>query len=91
MTGSAGCWRWWRAILACLAIGIDEDTAAIIDDQGVIEVIGRHSITIVDGSDIFSDIFQVKAYGEITVSNARLHVLTPGRRFDMNTRRLITG
>lgn len=74
-----------------LGIGVDEDTAAIIDDQGIIEVIGRHSITIVDGSEIFSDIFQVKAYGEITVSNARLHVLTPGRRFDMNTRSLIAG
>jgi len=74
-----------------LGIGIDEDTAAIIDDQGVIEVIGRHSVTIVDGSDIFSDIFQVKAYGEITVSNARLHLLTPGRRFDMRSRSLVTG
>lgn len=74
-----------------LGIGVDEDTAAIIDDQGVIEVLGRHSVTIVDGSDIFSDIFQVKAYGEITVSNARLHVLTPGRRFDMRSRTLVTG
>lgn len=74
-----------------LGVGIDEDTAAIIDDQDVIEVIGRHSITIVDGSEIFSDIFQVKAYGEITVSNARLHQLTPGRRFDMRTRSLVLG
>lgn len=74
-----------------LGLGVDEDTAAIIDDQGVIEVIGRHSITIVDGSEIFSDIFQVKAYGEITVSNARLHLLTPGRRFDMRSRSLIAG
>jgi hypothetical protein len=39
---------------------------------------------------MFSDIFQVKAYGEITISNAKLHVLTPGRRFDMATRTLIT-
>jgi cyanophycinase len=74
-----------------LGIGIDEDTAAIIDSNGTIEVIGRHSLTIVDGSDMFSDIFQVKAYGEITISNARLHVLTPGRRFDMGTRSLLTG
>ncbi len=74
-----------------LGIGIDEDTAAIIDSNGTIEVIGRHSLTIVDGSEMFSDIFQVKAYGEITISNAKLHVLTPGRRFDMRTRRLITG
>jgi len=74
-----------------LGLGIDEDTAVIIDDHNVIEVIGRHSVTIVDGSEIFSDIFQVKAYGEITVSNARLHLLTPGRRFDMRSRSLVAG
>ncbi len=74
-----------------LGIGIDEDTAAMIDDAGVLEVIGRHGITVVDGSEMYSDIFQVKGHGEITVSNARLHVLTPGRRFDMQTRRLLDG
>lgn len=74
-----------------LGIGIDEDTAVMFSDEGILEVIGKHSVTIVDGSDMFSDIFQVKAYGEITVSNAKLHVLTPGRRFDMKTRSLIQG
>lgn len=74
-----------------LGVGIDEDTAAMIDDAGVLEVIGRHGVTIVDGSEMYSDIFQVKGHGEITVSNAKLHVLTPGRRFDMNTRMLING
>jgi len=72
-----------------LGIGIDEDTAAMIDDQGVIEVIGRHSLTIIDGSEMTSDIFKVKAYGEITISNAKLHVLTPGHRFDTVTRRML--
>jgi cyanophycinase len=74
-----------------LGIGIDEDTAVMFSDEGILEVIGRHSVTIVDGSEMFTDIFQVKAYGEITVSNAKLHVLTPGRRFDMRTRSLIQG
>ncbi|MDP8908065.1 MAG: cyanophycinase [Chloroflexota bacterium] len=74
-----------------LGLGIDEDTAAMIDDGGTLEVIGRHSITVVDGSEMYSDIFQVKGHGEITVSNAKLHVLTPGRRFDLNTRALIAG
>jgi cyanophycinase len=72
-----------------LGVGIDEDTAAMIDDQGVIEVIGRHSLTIIDGSEMISDIFKVRAYGEITVSNAKLHVLTPGHRFDTVSRRLL--
>lgn len=74
-----------------LGIGIDEDTAVMFSDEEVLEVIGKHSVTIVDGSEMYSDIFQVKAYGEITVSNAKLHVLTPGRRFDMRTRSLILG
>src|SRR5215211_2719075 len=74
-----------------LGLGIDEDTAAMIDDSGTLEVIGRHSITIVDGTEMYSDIFQVKGHGEITVSNARLHVLTPGRRFDLQSRALIDG
>lgn len=72
-----------------LGIGIDEDTAAVIDDAGMLKVIGRHSLTIVDGSHMVSDIFQVKRYGEITISDARLHVLGPGRTFDMNTRTML--
>jgi len=72
-----------------LGVGIDEDTAAVIDHQNVLEVVGRHSITIVDGHHMFSDIFQVKGHEGITVSDARLHILTPGRRFDLNTRKLL--
>lgn len=72
-----------------LGIGIDEDTAAVIDGAGILRVIGRHSLTIVDGSHMVSDIFQVKRYGEITISDARLHVLGPGRTFDMNTRTML--
>ena len=72
-----------------LGVGIDEDTAALIDPHGTLEVVGRHSVTIVDGTDMYSDIFQVKGYGGITISGAHLHVLTPGRRFDLKKRRLI--
>ena len=73
-----------------LGIGIDEDTAAVIDDRGLLRVIGRHTVTIVDGSHLVSDIFEVRRYGEITISDARLHVLPAGRVFDINARRLVT-
>lgn len=69
-----------------LGIGVDEDTAAIFNQNGIMEVIGRHSVTIVDGSEMYSDIFRVKGHGEVTVSNARLHVLPAGRTFDLQTR-----
>lgn len=72
-----------------LGIGIDEDTAAIIEPDNTLRVIGRHSVTLVDGSHMKSDIFQVKRYGEITISDARLHVLGAGRRFSMEQRKMI--
>ncbi len=72
-----------------LGVGVDEDTAALISNNSVLEVIGRHSITIVDGTNMYSDIFQVKAHGGITVSGAQLHILTAGRRFDLKSRRLL--
>ena len=72
-----------------LGVGIDEDTAALIDGNNVLEVVGRHSITIVDGQEMYSDIFQIKGHEGITLSGAKLHVLTPGRRFDLNTRKLL--
>ena len=46
------------------------------------EVLGRHSVTIVDGTNIVSDIHRVKGHGAITVSGAVLHVLSAGNRFD---------
>jgi len=72
-----------------LGVGVDEDTAVLINNDRVLEVLGRHSVTLVDGSDIYSDIHQVKGYGGVTISGATLHVLTAGRRFDLVARRLL--
>jgi cyanophycinase len=72
-----------------LGVGIDEDTAALISGNSILEVIGRNSVTIVDGTNMYSDIFQVKAHGGITISGAQLHILTAGRRFDLKSRRLL--
>lgn len=74
-----------------LGIGIDEDTSVVIENDGILRVVGRHSVTIVDGSHMQSDIFEVKRYGDITISDARLHVLGSGKRFDMNARTMLDG
>ena len=71
-----------------LGIGIDEDTAALFSGD-TLEVLGRHSVTIVDGTSIESNIHQVKAHGPITVSGAIVHVLAAGSRFDLVERRLL--
>ena len=72
-----------------IGMGIDEDTAALFGPDGSVEVVGRNSVTIVDGTHMYSDIFQVKGHGGITVSGAILHVLTAGRRFDLQRRELV--
>jgi cyanophycinase len=72
-----------------LGVGIDEDTAILTGEGQILEIVGRNSVTIVDGSHMYSDIFQVKGHGGITVSDARLHILTPGRRFDLEKRKLL--
>lgn len=71
-----------------LGIGVDEDTAAIFSGD-TLEVLGRHSVTIVDGTNVVSDIHRVKAYGPITVSGAIIHVLAAGNRFDLMERKLL--
>ena len=71
-----------------LGIGVDEDTAAVFTDDKL-EVLGRNSVTIVDGTHIVSDIHRVKGHGAITVSGAVIHVLSAGNSFDLIERRLI--
>src|SRR5262245_43312475 len=71
-----------------LGIGVDEDTAAVFTDD-IMDVIGRNSVTIVDGTHIVSDIHRVKGHGAITVSGAVVHVLSAGNRFDLIERRFI--
>lgn len=72
-----------------LGVGIDEDTAAIFGPGGTVDVVGRHSVTIIDGSQLYTDFAEIKGHGGITVSGAVIHSLTAGRRFDCNARRMI--
>ncbi|HET9661983.1 MAG TPA: cyanophycinase [Thermomicrobiales bacterium] len=72
-----------------LGVGVDEDTAAIFTNDSCIEILGRHSVTIIDGSEAYSDVYQVKGHGGITLSGAKIHVLTSGHTFDMGGRTLL--
>lgn len=72
-----------------IGLGLDEDTAAIIDGNDVLEVIGRGSVTIVDGTDVITDAFQTTGHKPMMVSNARLHSLPSGYRFDLRARRVL--
>lgn len=73
-----------------LGIGIDEDTAAIVTEDQRLDVIGRGSVTIIDGHEMVSDAHEAKRAAPLLVSGARLHVLPAGARFDLRARTLIS-
>lgn len=71
-----------------VGIGLDEDTAAFIDPQDVLEVVGSGAITIVDPSEIeFSSMDSVDKHQPICVIGSRVHVLTDGATYDIVNRK----
>ena len=72
-----------------IGIGLDEDTAALIDREGTLEALGSNMVTVVDGRNTVSDYFH-REQGEIlTITGSSLHVLADGRRFDVDARQVI--
>jgi len=71
-----------------LGIGIDEDTAAVIR-EGRLEVVGRGSVTVVDGRSLVSNAYEAKRTAPLLVSGAVLHVLPAGSVFDVKARSLV--
>lgn len=72
-----------------LGIGVDEDTAGIVGPDHILEVIGRGSITIVDGSAAETDAWEVRGHRPIMLSGVVLHSLPAGYRFDLRRRHRI--
>ncbi|MBC8258479.1 MAG: cyanophycinase [SAR324 cluster bacterium] len=70
-------------------IGIDENTAAFIDPDGLLEVIGTGAITVVDPSELsHSSMGSEKRRTAINLTNIRLHLLTNGAKFDIHSRQV---
>ncbi len=62
-----------------LGIGIDEDTAAIIEDDSHLTVCGSGAVTIVDGRHITaSDVAEAENGRPVAVAHLIVHVLTHG-------------
>src|SRR5687768_2520955 len=62
-----------------LGAGIDENTAIILDGQGILEVFGAGSATIIDGSQIsFNEIAEVADHESFSVCGVQFHVLRDG-------------
>jgi len=66
-----------------LGIGIDENTAIILDNEGILEVYGAGTVTVVDGSQItYNEIAEVSDYESFSVCGVQLHILGNGLIYD---------
>jgi cyanophycinase len=71
-----------------VGVGLDEDTAAFIDPHRVLTVVGTGALTIIDASELtHSSIAETKQGRPVCLTNVRLHVLTAGGTFDLETRK----
>ena len=72
---------------ANLGIGIDEDTAIVLNN-GLLEVIGSGTVTVLDALETtFSDVAEHPPGRPFALCDLRLHILNSALRFDMRTRR----
>ncbi len=70
-----------------LGVGIDENTAIVVNDQGIIEVIGEGAVYFIDGSDIsYTNVSELHCDEVLSMHNVKLHILTNGNKFDLAKR-----
>jgi cyanophycinase len=70
-----------------LGLGIDEDTAAVIDGAGTLSVLGSGAVTVVDGSGLrYTDSYAVERGQPVAMMGLKLDFLTTGCRYDLRRR-----
>jgi cyanophycinase len=72
-----------------LGLGVDEDTAGVVTPDNVLEVIGRGSITVVDGATSETDAWEIRGHRPLMISGVVLHSLPSGYRFDLRHRQRV--
>ncbi|MDD4568617.1 MAG: cyanophycinase [Tepidanaerobacteraceae bacterium] len=70
-----------------LGVGIDEDTAIIINPEAVFTVEGSGNVTVIDGSTIdYSNVSELSPGEPLAIFNAKIHVLSSGTSFNLHAR-----
>jgi cyanophycinase len=70
-----------------LGIGIDEDTAIVVEKNERFQVIGSGAVYIVDGHDLsYTNIAEDSLGRAMSLFGVRLHVLSQGNHFDLRSR-----
>jgi cyanophycinase len=70
-----------------LGIGIDEDTAIVVESDGTFYAIGSGAVYVVDGHDLsYTNISEASFSRAMSVFDVKLHVLSNGDYFDWRSR-----
>jgi cyanophycinase len=70
-----------------IGVGIDEDTGFVIESNNHATVVGRGTVTIIDGAKILhTDIHETPDAHPAALLGLSVHVLTPGCGFDIDAR-----
>ena len=70
-----------------VGIGLDEDTAAFISPDNLLEVVGSGAVTVVDASALmYSSMDSVREGEPVALLGLTLHILTEGTTFDLQSR-----
>jgi cyanophycinase len=76
-----------------LGIGVDEDTAAVVEEHDgheIMRVVGKGAVTVLDPSRVVTNAYEAKRSSPLLASGVVLHVLPAGSRFDLTDRTLVT-
>ena len=75
-----------------IGLGLDEDTAAFIGPDNVLEAAGSGSITVVDASGMEFSSMDVAAEGQpVCMLGVSIHILIAGAKFNLHTRKASAG
>lgn len=66
-----------------LGVGIDEDTALIIERNQAIEIVGQGAVTLIDGRKMHSNFEDIEARERLEMHGVSLHLLPAGNRYSV--------
>lgn len=68
-----------------LGIGIDEDTCALFERDGMIRVVGRGTVTIIDARAMsYTNMAEVGAEDPLSLHNLQVHILSHGDCYNLH-------
>ena len=75
-----------------IGLGVDEDTGAFIGPDNTIEVEGSGAVTVIDADELqFSSRAQVEGDAPVCMLGLKVHVLTAGATYQLESRRASAG